>query len=165
MNKKAEVRLSSFVMGIVLILGSVMLISLLVVEMANTYNVRQIDHFETYEDIYLETNQTIKEIIRSQDEIEEEPGNITEGTFQQLISPVTGAVDQVSDFWEGSLVRKAWLSIQLFPRMFSSFNKLIKTSLENSGLPIPSVVIWLIYSLIGVWLVVLIVRALWEKKS
>jgi hypothetical protein len=155
MNNKAEGTITTFLITTILVIGGLMLVSTLVLNLTKNYGISNIEEFSEYDDIFLELNQTTREFIKSQDAID------TQNTTSNWI---LRAKDTVETYWENSILNRAWSTISLFPKLIKFTSKSVNIALSQTGINIPSYMKWLIITLIGITLIMLIVKAIWEKK-
>ena len=148
--------MSTFVIVIVLALGSIMLFSSLTINLAGEYEVENIPEFEAYNEMYndFNTNYT-KEIIDSNNYVD---GDGKPSLWSRIIP------DSLENAWQDSIVRQAFSTIKLMPKTMKFATKSVSTSLGQAGLHIPSAMKFIIYTIVAFTTVFLFVQTLWEKK-
>ena len=154
MNKKAEGRISTFVITIVLALGVMVLVANLTASFTNQaeYNVKNASSLDEFETIFtndLQKNVT-DDLLNSQ--------NAENQTWPDTVK------DKFQSWFESSLVIRAWNTLKIFPKMIGVTTKSVTTAVDESGLSIPPITRTIILILIGLTIVLLIVKAIWEKK-
>ena len=156
MNNKAEGRISSFVITIVLCIGVLMLFSSLVLKTTTEYDSERIEEFDSYSNVWSGVDNNTQSLIDSQNAIDE--NNQTSGFLDAV-------KDKFENTWEDSILRKAWSTISIFPKFLKSTKELFSVALLESGLNIPTYAVWLVFSLIGLTFAFLVLKAIWERKT
>ena len=157
MNRKSEARITNYTYATVVVLAVLVLFSTLLVSVTSNYGVKEVPEFAEYEKIYLEINNTVDDIVGSQN-IKEDDTNNTKNLYSKII-------EGAHNFADTFFLIKAWNTIKLLPKMLYYTGKTINIGLSQTAIGIPPAVAWLIITIPALAVIFLLVRALWEKKT
>lgn len=160
--------MTTFVFAFTVILSVLMLLSNLMVQVVNSYGTNDIPEFEEYRVIYNEFNSSANEIVQSQNPTEEADQEEKEATgiLTRTKEWIFGRVQAAEDYWEGSIIRRAWATLKLFPKMIKLSLRTINITFNNMSdiISVPKELILMLITLTGLAITFLIVKAIWEKK-
>jgi len=154
MNKKSEIRITNFIYALTVILAVMAMFSLLTIDITSNYGSDNIQHFDEYNQLYLDYNGSLYEITKSQDFQDE--NNQSSNFFVNIYQ-------NVNNFIENSFIARAYNTVKLIPKSISYTAKTIGISLKQiPNLPVQMFI--LVVALASLGVVFVFVRALWEKK-
>lgn len=150
--KKAEGSATSMVYVITISLGVLMIFSALLFSLSREYGMENVPEFEAYSNLYGNFSDISGDVIQSQNNIDE--NNISKTQGRKILDT----------FWSESIVKRAWDSIIFIPKLLWYSVKGVNISLKQLKGIIPKPMAWLITTLVGLSVIFVFVKAIWEKR-
>jgi len=159
MKRNGEVRLSTGMYALILGMCGIILFSYLTLEFTDGYGAGSVDEFDGYTAIYLNLSEDTKEWTNSQDAEVSESGN------QSVIARWAESIkDAGQEYFADSLIVRGFYSISRFPKILGHATRSISESFSQIGATIPPVVSWMVFTILGLSVTIMFLRAYWEKK-
>jgi len=167
MNKKCEVRASYIMYTMVIAISILATFSFMLKDITENYGTENVDEFNYYasnESDYTEFKEYTDKFAKSQN-YQEDAENVENRSIPYKAKVwIGGKLESVSETFPVAILLRGYQSVKMFMDLMTYGVKSAYHGINNIGVEVPTPIIFMLISIVGITIVIVFVRALWEKK-